>query len=1512
MKTYPVDNEILSPCQNKWQIIVNLLAKHLKVSSARIIIDQGKGTKIFVSSKTKETPDNTNDIINDNTLQYIKSVLKNKKVLQIPNINKDKNRKLDTSKKSAIVSFLATAILWTDKSAFGVISVIDTKERLYNQEQLEVLSQYKELIETDIANWEKLNDIKDEDQTRISEKEKNFQNLFEKNPISLWEEDFTEAIILLKKLKDSGVTDVKTYLDEHPEFAQECAKKIKIININEASVKLHKAPSKEFLINNLQKTFKEQSFEVFKHELTAFANGATSFESEYEIRTITGETVHVILKIFPIDPNEKTLSKAIISLYDISEKIKNRKKVEKINRQLIEERNIFTKGNVVIFKWLPGTNWSAKYVSQNVANVFGYSAEDFISGKISFKDIVHKEDVQRVANEVNNAQQNKLDNFEHKPYRIIHKNGKEVWLYDFTTIIRNSKGEIIHYLGYVKDITKNTILELEKDELFDAVAKQRNEFEALSEEYLVLNEELEHRNIEIRASEERFKKLSNLTFEGILIHKKGVAKDLNQTLLKMFGYSRAELIGKDVIKLVVLEKYSDKITQQSQTNKDAPYEIEGITKDGSIIPLEIQSQSIDYNGEEVRFTAIRDISERKEKEKDILMLNERLSVSTDTGNIGIWEWDLETELAHWNNNMFKIHGMPNTGPMHYRNWMDFIHPNDREKAFNDLDRLAVEAGSARMEIRALRKSGEQRNVLASAKSLKNAEGKIIRIIGAFVDITELEIAKKDKKVSEENFQLLFDNSPLGIFTALPNGQVIDANNALIHILGSPSIEETKKINILSFPLLVENGFADDFKQVLKTGQIISKEYFYKSKWGKSSNLWEHIVPLKDSEGRVNKMYVIVEDISQKKVAEDELDNQKKLFETMFNSISDGIIITNPNRTITLPNKAALKMFKYSFSEIIGKSTDILYAEQEKYEDAGKKVYNKNAPKNEELYITSYKDKKGKVFPGETFGAKLLSENGKWIGNLGVIRNISDRIKMIDELHQAKESAEESEKTYRELFNNASDAIYIQDKQSRFLDVNEGAVKMYGYPKEYFIGKTPEFLSAPGKNDLEKINKFVKLAFEEKPQQFDFWGIRKNGEIFPKIVRCQKSIFLGKEVVVTFSIDISSRKKAEEDLLQAKEKAEESDQLKSAFLNNLSHEIRTPMNSIIGFSQLLNLPKTTNEKRSKFIDRITNSSKQLLSIVEDIINISKIESKQEILYTDKISVNNTLSGLYNYYQLTANEKNIKLEFTKKLDLAEDIIITDQEKFHQIFNNLISNAIKFTHKGSVEFGCEIVKTLHEVSLQFFIKDTGIGIDKSMHEEIFDRFRQVEISATREFGGLGLGLAISKGYIKLMGGKIRLVSELNKGSEFYFTIPYNPVNKNLLISNEVEAVDTETLNWSDKTILIAEDDDMNYILLVEILAITGIKISRAITGREAIESCLTNMPDLVLMDVKMPDLDGYQATKEIKKHYPKIPIIAQTAYAHAEDKRISKKAGCDAYISKPINEKILFALLKKHLEK
>lgn len=387
-------------------------------------------------------------------------------------------------------------------------------------------------------------------------------------------------------------------------------------------------------------------------------------------------------------------------------------------------------------------------------------------------------------------------------------------------------------------------------------------------------------------------------------------------------------------------------------------------------------------------------------------------------------------------------------------------------------------------------------------------------------------------------------------------------------------------------------------------------------------------------------------------------------------------------------------------------------------------------------------------------------------------------------------------------------------------------------------------------------------------------------------------------------DITERKKMEAELIVAKENAEESDRLKTAFLQNISHEIRTPLNSIVGFSRIIADTELSAETFENYATIIENSSIHLMSIIDDIIQIATIESGQEKIQDKELNINALCSLMYDRFITNAQIQNISLLYNTALNEDEAYTISDDFKLTQVLNNLIRNALKFTKHGFVSFGCQVVGS----TLKFSVEDTGIGIASEMHEKIFKRFQQVENTATRNFGGSGLGLAISKSNVELLGGRIWVESEIGKGSKFYFTIPYKPtrVVKPEIISLEHSINDLP----NNLKILIVEDEKAVDIYLSLVLKSIGVEILHAKNGIEAVAICRKRPDfDLILMDIKMSKMNGYEAVREIRKFNRDVIIIAQTAYALSGDREKSIDAGCNDYITKPINRHTLHETLRRY---
>ena len=415
-------------------------------------------------------------------------------------------------------------------------------------------------------------------------------------------------------------------------------------------------------------------------------------------------------------------------------------------------------------------------------------------------------------------------------------------------------------------------------------------------------------------------------------------------------------------------------------------------------------------------------------------------------------------------------------------------------------------------------------------------------------------------------------------------------------------------------------------------------------------------------------------------------------------------------------------------------------------------------------------------------------------------------------------------------------------------------------------------------------------------------ITNNDEILGGIsifLKDEKTV-INKELIETFAgqAGIAIQKlNLEKKLIVEKENAEGADKLKTAFLANMSHEIRTPMNTIIGFAEMLSKENISETQRKKYFNFIDNSGKVLLNLIDDIIDITKIEAGELKLINTSFLPYEVLKELYDIFKPDFKKRAIKFKLNVPTNIRDTQIFTDKYRLKQIITNLITNALKSTHKGKVEFGFDI----ENKNIKFFVIDTGQGISSKLQEAVFYRFNRGDV---KKIQGNGLGLSISKQLTELMDGEFKLVSVENKGSSFYLTIPIvKKETKKIIIKNK--ELDT---SWSDKKILIVDDEELNFELLNEILLDTKAQITRAKNGKEAVELCKKNNFDLVLMDVKMPIMDGFTATSLILENNPTQKIIAQTAYAMSGEKEKAIKIGCADFITKPIRSNILLTKINK----
>ena len=454
----------------------------------------------------------------------------------------------------------------------------------------------------------------------------------------------------------------------------------------------------------------------------------------------------------------------------------------------------------------------------------------------------------------------------------------------------------------------------------------------------------------------------------------------------------------------------------------------------------------------------------------------------------------------------------------------------------------------------------------------------------------------------------------------------------------------------------------------------------------------------------------------------------------------------------------------------------------------------------------------------------------------------------------------------------------------------------------------QYFSKIFKEDRERVKQayrdLIEGRAEKVKEEYRIVNVQKNNLHKVEWVEAQAAVEARDEdgkplTLVGSSLVITNRKKMEQELMTAKELAEESNRLKSAFLANMSHEIRTPLNAIVGFSGILASTEEEEEKQ-EYVSIIENNNTLLLQLISDILDLSKIEAGTLELNYSNIELNELMRELERGFLLRVKTDAVKLEFVEPAGPC--MAYTEKNRLSQLMINLVTNAIKFTEKGSIRFGYE----MRENELYFYVTDTGCGIPKDKQQNIFGRFVKLNSFAQ----GTGLGLSICKTLMDHMGGRIGVESEEGKGSTFWFTLPYKPAVKEdkKQMSKDIQPVSIER---NKLTILVAEDNASNYKLFESILKY-DYHLIHAWDGMEAVEMFRKHNPQIVLMDINMPVMDGYEATREIRKYSAKIPIIAVTAFAYASDEQKVMESGFDGYMPKPINAKLLKAQLVDIMQK
>lgn len=785
-------------------------------------------------------------------------------------------------------------------------------------------------------------------------------------------------------------------------------------------------------------------------------------------------------------------------------------------------------------------------------------------------------------------------------------------------------------------------------------------------------------------------------------------------------------------------------------------------------------------------------------------------------------------------------------------------------------------------------------------------GKKYYLLAIVRDIDEISGIKEKLKLTEERYKQISEVVNEYIFYSKVEK---DGNLELVWAVGSfeqitgYTVEEYKAAGGWKASLHPDDVEKDrnDFRRLLNNEKVIT-ELRTITKTGNTVWVTVYALPVVNENNKLVGIYGAVEDISIRKTSEILLKQSEARYRRLHETMTDCFVETTMTGEIVDFNASFLKMLGYTGEEMKKlRYQDFTPGNWHEFEE--NIVNTQILPKGySEVYEKEYIRKDGTIFPVELRTYLLLDDNGVPSGMWAIVRDITERKK-------AEKVIQQSEENFKRSIAESPFGIRIVTPEGKTVYVNKAFLDIQGYDSIDEFNKTPSVKRYTSESFAEHLARKEKRKTGNDVIDYEISIIRKDGEVRDMKVHRKEILWNSSKHFQVIYQDITEQNKLTRELIAAKEKAEESNRLKTAFLQNVSHEIRTPMNAILGFIELLKKPDLLQEERENFIGIIEESGQRLLSTINDIIEISRIE-------TGLVETNLKTENLFEIINHNINllrPMAVKKGLEFKLNCVEDKnlcqIETDRNKFESIITNLLSNAIKFTKSGLIETGCFVQGNY----LVVYVKDTGTGIPADRLEAVFEPFYQADIQLTREHEGSGLGLAISKAYAEMLKGKIWVESEVGKGSTFFFSMPYKK-SKTIATTSDISESDQPANNvFTPSEIIIADDHLASFQYLKTLLTPLGFTCLHAANGREVLQILERKANiSLILIDIKMPVMDGLETVRKIREKDKTLPVIAQTAYAFPSDREKALESGCNDYISKPVVKDELLKKIGKYLSK
>ncbi len=1193
-------------------------------------------------------------------------------------------------------------------------------------------------------------------------------------------------------------------------------------------------------------------------------------------------THHFINYLSPLKDNMGKITGAVINSSDITKRNKIFKELQKKEQEL---DSIISRSNAGTWIW--NIQSGETIFNERWANIVGYTLNELSPVSIdTWMNLVHPDDLKKSSKLLESHFNGETPYYECDA-RMKHKNGHWVWIKDRGSVESyDAEGKPVKMSGIHLDITDMKKAEIAKLES----ARKLESF------------------------------IGNLP--GIAFRCKNdehwTMEFMSQQTKKIIGYAPSELIDNNK------KHFSDIIHTEDQTYikkeietaliKNEPYEFEYriVRKDGKIIWVSERGSS-NNQGSNYEYIEgiIIDVSSRKNFERNLIQSEARfrnlfenhdavkLLINPDDGNI-VDANKKASEFYGWT--------IPELKKMNISD-INILSESVISNKIYEVNKK----GKKHFEFKHRLKNGNVRDV--DVYSTKINEGDDEFLYSIIFDITE-------KKYIQARLTLLsevIEQSPIAVFITDSEGIISYVNKTFTTYTGYEESEVIGKDPSLFNSGRQDQTFYENLWSTIKNGKIFTATLYNKKKTGETFPIREIISPIQNHEGVITNFVALQQDLSELILAKEKAEESNKRYEMVLQGAAGGIYDWDIVNKKVHFNEGWKAMRGYSGDEFIENeeewSNGIHHEDKEKLFNALQEHFEKKT----EIFEFEYrvKHQSGHYIWVYDRGKAFFNDKGEAVRMAGSEIEITERKKTENELILSKVKLEKNALELLKAQEITKIGSWYLDIKTNLVTWTEELYKMYGFDPTKPVPPYTEHMKLFTPESWQVLSTSLAKTRETGiPYELELRTVRKdnsNGWMWVRgeVVKDENDKTIG---LWGAAQDITNSKQIEEELSDAKEKAEESNRLKSAFLATMNHELRTPLNHILGLSDMIP-DMTSDESIKEFSKLINESGSHLLAIIEDIFDLAMIDKSEVLIRREEFYIRDIYITLMNEIKDLLNQSNkievVKLEFNIDSKIVSTKVKTDKSKILIVVSNLLRNAIKFTHKGFIKLSFHIVE---QNNIQIIVADSGIGIPKEKQSVIFDVFRQVDDSHTREYEGIGIGLAISQRIAAIMGGSIEVESEIGVGSIFKFTIPIEiQSEKDILIKQFNEQQETtDNQVFRKNKFLIVEDDNTSMLMIESFLKVTQCDLLFASNGQECCDIYKQHPDiDLILMDIKMPIMDGLEATSKIRNENPDIPIIAMTAYSLLKDKDKALTAGCNDIITKPINKSLLIKKLKSFLK-